>query len=80
MDDVQKFLKKLSDREYEVLMLVYEQIKRDYSKVPGIVKLSGHKNLYRVRVGRIRLIFKIGESGVEIMRIMNRNEKTYKNM
>jgi mRNA-degrading endonuclease RelE of RelBE toxin-antitoxin system len=78
MDDIEKFFKKLSNQEYEVLMLVYEQIKKDYLKVPGIVKLSGYKNLYRVRVGRIRLIFKVDGKKIEILRITKRDEKTYK--
>jgi len=80
MDDIQKFFKKLSAKEYEALMLVYLQIKKDYTKVPGILKLVGYQNLYRVRVGRVRFVFSVTNGEILILRVMNRDENTYRNL
>ncbi len=80
MDDIQKYFKKLSAQEYEALMLVYLQLKTDHTKVPGIVKMVGYKNLYRVRVGRVRLIFSVINKEVVILRVANRDENTYRNI
>lgn len=80
MDDIEKFFRKLSAKEVEALMLVFLQLQKDHTAVPGIVKLTGHKNLFRVRVGRIRIIFSLNKDQVIIMRISNRDENTYKNI
>lgn len=78
MDDLQKYFQKLSAQEYEALMLVYLQLKKDHTKVPGIVKLTGFKTLFRVRVGRMRIIFSVTKGQVAILRLTNRNENTNK--
>lgn len=80
MDDIEKFFKKLNDKEYQALMLVYLQLKKDYKKVPGIVKLSGYKNVFRVRLGSFRLIFRVTNRSIFFLRITNRNESSYKNL
>ncbi|MBU1018765.1 MAG: type II toxin-antitoxin system RelE/ParE family toxin [Patescibacteria group bacterium] len=57
MDRIKKFLKKLSRKEREIIAeLMCKVITNDLS---GLVakKLSGNSNLYRVRVGRIRIVF-----------------------
>jgi len=77
MDKISKFLKKLNKHELEAVLLVLSQIERDYTKVPGILKLTGYKNLYRVRVGRYRIIFKISNLSSVVLKISKRNENTY---
>lgn len=74
MDKIEKILRKMGKKEQEVMMLLMLQIKADYTAIPGIKKLQGRRNLFRVRVGQYRLIFRVGVSGVEIVRITKRDE------
>ena len=80
MDKIAKFLKILNQKEKEAVLLVMLQIKKDFTKIPGFSKLIGYKNLFRIRVGRYRLIFKITKKETEIVRITKRDENTYKNL
>lgn len=80
MDKIEKFLRKLSNREQEAMLLLIQQIKGDFSKVPGLIKLKGVPNTYRVRLGNYRIIFRKTTADIEVIRITNRNEQTYKNL
>lgn len=62
------------------MLLLLEQIKEDYSKIPGLIKLKGHQDLYRVRLGNYRIIFKTASKPIEIVRISRRNSQTYENL
>lgn len=44
-----------------------------------VIKLKGTKEVYRCRVGRIRIIFYFANNIFELHSIDNRNESTYKN-
>lgn len=80
MDKIEKFLRQLIKKEQEMFLLLLEQLHKDYTKVPGIKLLTGYKNVWRVRVGRYRIIFKVGKTGVEILKITKRDEQTYRNL
>ena len=58
------------------------QLEDDYRKVPGILPLKGKKGWFKVRVGRYRIIFQVlnSKGEVEIKRVANRDENTYKNL
>lgn len=80
MNKLEKFLRKLNKKEREAVLLVLFQIEKDAKKVPGIIKLAGHKDLYRVRIGQYRVIFRITLKRAEIIRVTKRNENTYENL
>ena len=80
MDKIEKFLNSLMPKEREAILLVLLNIKKDFRKIPGIMKLGGYKDLYRVRVGRYRIIFRIGQTASEVIKITKRDEQTYKNL
>lgn len=82
MNKVEKFLRSISRKDRDAILLLIEQIRRDPTKVPGIIALSGMKGWYRVRLGRYRIIFdrNAETKEVETRRIVLRNEKTYKNL
>jgi len=44
------------------------QIEKDFTKVPGVKKLTNKKDLYRVRLGKYRLVFRANGKLVEIVR------------
>lgn len=80
MDKIEKFLRSLRKKEYEAILLVLLQVQKDFRKVPGIIKLTGTKNLYRVRVGNYRIIFKIEDKITKVIRITKRDDQTYKDL
>lgn len=80
MDKIGKFLRKLNKKEFEAFFLLINQIKRNHKKVPGLRKLAGKKNSYRVRLGKYRIIFKIAKGEAKIVRITKRDDQTYKNL
>jgi len=80
MDKIQKFLNKLSSKELSIFLLIMEQIKKDYKKVPHIRKLVGKDYMYRVRIGKYRIIFEIKSNSIKIIKISKRDDKTYKDL
>lgn len=48
----------------------------------GSVKLSGHTAIWRIRTGHIRIIYEVdgGERNVLVIRIAQRDEKTYRGL
>lgn len=81
MDKITKILKALSPKEKEAMLLLMQQLKKDYKKIPGIKQLKGMKGIFRIRLGKYRIIFEVHPKSkqAEIRRITRRNERTYKN-
>lgn len=82
MDEIEKILRSLNPKEKEAMLLLMQQIKRDYRKIPRIQALQGMKGWFRVRMGRYRIIFVVDPDTkkTEIRRITRRNENTYKRL
>ncbi len=82
MNEIDKFLRTLSSKELEAILLVIQEIKRDYRSVPGVKALQGMKGWFRIRMGRYRIIFKVDSKTkqTEIRKVTRRNEKTYKRL
>ena len=79
MDRNQKFLKRLSDKEFVAVEKTLQQILiRDTTDL-DIKKLSGYRDIYRVRHGNIRIIFLDTGNYTEVLEISRRSEQTYKN-
>lgn len=57
MEKYLKFLRKLSPDLREKLIDVIEKISQNKTDRLDIKKLSGHNNIYRCRIGQIRIIF-----------------------
>lgn len=81
MNKIEKFLRTLSKNEHALFILLQIQLKKDYSLIPGIKKLAGKKNYYRVRVGKYRIIFEAySKYNVRMVKIAKRDDQTYKNL
>ena len=79
MDRINKFLKSLSlSRRKEIRVLVERILKKDLINL-DCKKLRGFSDIYKVRQGKIRIIFQknIKEKNMIIV-IKNRKEGTYK--
>lgn len=67
MDQIEKFLKKLDKKTaYRLRECLLKILTLDIDEY-DVKKLKGHKNLYRARLGKVRVIFKKEEgSGLPI--------------
>ena len=77
MNKLDKFLYKLNKKTREIVeknvMLI---LLGDFSTL-DLKKLKGNKNRYRIRIGRIRIIFDKTDNGNKIQNISFRNDNTY---
>lgn len=73
MNKIEKFLRKLRQKEREAILLIMTQLKQDFRKIPHLKPLVGKENWYRIKVGNYRIIFVVKNKQVEIMRITKTN-------
>lgn len=78
MDKIQKALKKLSSRERVIIKGALLKLQNNNFLGLNIQKLQGNKDIFRVRKGDIRIIYRQIDSDIFIMAIERRSEKTYK--
>ena len=77
MNKIDKFLLKLDKKTRLVLEEIIILIVSNNFSFLDIKKLKGSRNLYRVRVGRVRVIFEQTKNGNNIISISNRDDNTY---
>ena len=77
MNNIDKFLLKISDFERNILLQLIEKILILNLKNIDIKKLNWNKNLFRIRKWKIRIIFKKQNNSWVILDINYRN-KIYK--
>jgi mRNA interferase RelE/StbE len=75
-----KELLRLEEKEYTKIFHHIESLKENQYPY-GFLKLQT-KDMYRIRVGRFRVIYIINEEEklVEVVRVSRRNEDTYKGL
>lgn len=78
MDKIQKALNKLTSREKNAVKLILEKIQNlDFSGL-NVKKLKGRDNIFRVRKGSLRIIYRLDKKKIFILAIERRSENTYK--
>jgi mRNA-degrading endonuclease RelE of RelBE toxin-antitoxin system len=78
VDNIQKALNKLSDEESGRLKKVLKDISNHIFAGLDIKKLKGRDDIYRVRKGKTRIIYKTDKSGeVFIICLDHRSDTTY---
>lgn len=80
MHRIDKFLARLDAERRQKVLAVSERIKKGDFEGLDVRKLKGPSVVYRVRVGRVRIVFSMDASGIRIFSIDNRNENTYRNI
>lgn len=78
MDQISKALKKLSVAERKKIKLTVTKLKSGSFSGLDIKKLKDRSDIYRLRIGNIRILFRRTETDVLVLKIARRNEKTYK--
>lgn len=77
MDKISKALRKLSDEEKEIVKTILIALKS--GKIAGfdVKKLKGRSEIFRIRKGKIRIIYQKETWGVRILAVEKRNDNTY---
>lgn len=79
MDKIAKALKKLTLSERKKIKEILQEIKNHCFRGLNLKKLKGREDIFRVRKGRIRIIYRMDSSGtILILTIERRSDKTYK--
>ena len=79
MDKIEKALKKLSQKEKKIVRGILEKLEKMNLARLNIQKLKGRDDIFRVKKGNIRIIYrKDSVDGSFILAIERRSEKTYK--
>ncbi len=76
----QRQLDKLAKKDYEIVAEVLSALKRE-SRPRGVKKLA-ESGLWRIRVGRYRVVYNINDEEhlVIVVRVARRTEDTYKRL
>jgi len=69
MDKITKFLSKLTHKEQEKILHIIQLINMWNWEQLDHTKLVGQDNMYRVRVGKIRIIYSIDNNKGQIINI-----------
>jgi mRNA-degrading endonuclease RelE of RelBE toxin-antitoxin system len=80
MDKIKKLLRKHSRKTQLILQAIFKDVLSGKIEEYDVVKLSGMKNIYRLRKGDFRIVFKIDKKNIEIIRVVTRDDKTYKGL
>lgn len=78
MDKLDKALKKLTEKERHKIREILIQLKVGSFKNLDIKKLKGREDIFRVRKGDLRIIYRIVKESIFVLAIERRSEKTYK--
>ncbi|MBI2025256.1 hypothetical protein HYT04_00505 [Candidatus Kaiserbacteria bacterium] len=78
MHKTDKFLAKLDAERREKVLVVLLRIRTgDFSGL-NLKKMKEVGSLYRVRVGKVRIIFEMDTNGIRLVDVDFRNDNTYK--
>jgi mRNA-degrading endonuclease RelE of RelBE toxin-antitoxin system len=78
MDKIKKALNRLSPRERQKFKEILLQIDVGDFKDLDLKKLKGRNDIFRVRRGNIRIIFRKKDDSIRILSLERRSSKTYR--
>ena len=80
VDKIEKALKKLTEKERKTIKSVLIKIQNGKTKDLDVKKLKGRDDIFRVRKGRIRVVFRKSNENISILSVERRSDKTYKDL
>ena len=78
VDKITKELKKYSPKEKRWVDFILQKIKRGDFSNSEIKKLKGRQDIYRVRKGSVRIIYRNYNGKMSLIIIERRSDNTYK--
>jgi len=78
MDKIQKALEKLIPKERKKVKEILGELKSQRLESLNIKKLKGREDIFRIRKGRIRIVYRTDQEGnIFILTIERRSDTTY---
>ena len=77
MDKIRKALNKLFDKERDSIRIILEKLHSGNTQGLNISKLKGHDDIFRIRKGKLRIIFRIEMGTIYLLKIDRRDDTTY---
>ncbi len=78
MDKISKALQKLAPKEKKIAKRILAKLKEKSLAGFDIKKLKGYNDIYRIRKGKIRIIYRIDKGGNNwLITIERRTDNTY---
>ena len=77
MNKFEKILRRISPKDQDKIILTVQAIVAGELSILVIKKLSGSEDIYRARVGKFRIKFRVYSSHNEILEIVRRSDHTY---
>lgn len=78
MDKIKKALLKLTPKERGQVKLILNKLKQGDYQILDTKKLKGREDIYRVRKGSLRIIYRVKNKNIFILTIERRSSKTYR--
>ncbi len=78
MDKIKKALSKLTGKEKKMVKEILQEIEKGNFANLDVKKLKARKDIFRIRKGNIRIIYRKTKSRLFILTIERRSDKTYK--
>lgn len=79
MDAIRKALRKLDDRERKWVKEILAKLHTRRFKCLDIKKLKGREDIFRVRKGDVRIVYRVSEKReIFVLAVERRSEKTHK--
>lgn len=75
---LKKLLSRFNKKERENIELLIEKINSFKWDALDVKKLKGYRDLFRVRRGNLRIVYRVQAGRIFILAIERRNESTYK--
>jgi len=80
VDRIEKALRRLSQKERKQIKSIFEQISSGDLRGLDVKKLKGREDIFRVRKGDIRIMYRVSSGRVFVLAIERRSEKTYRDL
>lgn len=77
-DKIIKELAKFTSKERQLVKKILTQLKQNDLKGLQVTKLKGHQDIFRVKKGRLRIIYRQNREAINVLVIERRSEKTYR--
>jgi len=80
IDKIKKALKKLTEKERKTMKSILIKIQNGKIQDLDVKKLRGRDDIFRVRKGRVRVVFRKSDESIAILSVERRSDKTYKDL
>lgn len=78
MDKIEKLLAKLSNKERKKIKETLVKLQKGTAAGLDIKKLKNRTDVFRIRIGDLRVIYRTEKEQLVILAVSRRNENTYK--